>query len=222
MAEQDSSGSMAAREQESTQPTPQNGSQVAPAAPIAPTAPTPNATPSMSVMGAVSRPRVENEAAEKPIPVTNPAITPAAAVALKPATSKPDEAPAPTPRLVRRPAVVRCRGVLCNPGKREIVTFNMGREFHPERIVLHHLCVRGLLVEDIKVRREGSTDGGVSKLDGEGELIGEAFIASITENHTPDLGVIEKNGAVDLHVKNVAPTPVMIHGHILGFVFAVP
>lgn len=145
-----------------------------------------------------------------PAPVQAPVVSPA-----PPAASA---SPAPTQRLVERTAIVRCKGVLCVPGKPEIIVFNVGREFVPERIVLHHLCVRGLLISDIKVRKEGSTDGGKSKLDGEGELIGEAFIASIAENHTPDLGTIEKNGAVDLHVKNVAPNPVMVHGHILGHV----
>jgi hypothetical protein len=139
-----------------------------------------------------------------------------------PSTPIPTRSPATPvaaePNLVRRRALVRCKGVLCVPGKPEIVTFQVGRDFWPERIVLHHLCVRGLLISDIRVRREGSTDAGVSKLDGEGELIGEAFIASIAENHTPDLGKIEKHGAVDLHVKNVAPTPAMVHGHIHGFV----
>jgi len=201
MTEQES-GAEARQQEPTSQPTPQNGT--GPQAPqVTPGRPKVKPSGTEGV-------RAGTEASDKPTPTPTPA-----SVASTPT-------PAAAPRPVRRTALVRCKGVLCVPGKKEIVTFNMGREFHPERIVLHHLCVRGLLIEDIRVRKEGSTDLGVSKLDGEGELIGEAFIASIAENHTPDLGMIEKNGAVDLHVKNVAPNPVMVHGHILGFVYAVP
>lgn len=133
----------------------------------------------------------------------------------------PASVPTIATRKVRRPALLPLPDKLVlGAGGAAIVPLTPTHDFWPIRLVLHPICVRPLLIDDIRVQTTENADPMVAetKLEARGPVLAEAFIATIPENHTPDMGCVGRGKSAFLFLRNMSPAPLAVHGHILGHV----